>query len=69
MTVRTVYVYLAADGWRWRLKSRNGRILADSGEAYKKRSAAVKGAKTAFAPLPSIRLRVEGVPGWDALND
>lgn len=24
-------VYEAKDGWRWRLKARNGRILADSG--------------------------------------
>lgn len=23
--------------WRWRIKSRNGRILADSGEGYKRR--------------------------------
>lgn len=27
-------VYLAADGWRWRLVAGNGRILADSGESY-----------------------------------
>lgn len=27
-------VYQANDGWRWRLRSRNGRIVAESGEAY-----------------------------------
>ena len=29
-------IYKAADGWRWRLKSRNGEIIA-SGEAYQNR--------------------------------
>ena len=24
--------------WRWRIKSRNGRIVADSGEGYKQRA-------------------------------
>jgi len=27
-------VIQSADGWRWRFIARNGRILADSGEAY-----------------------------------
>lgn len=27
-------VYFAHDGWRWRLTAANGRIVADSGEAY-----------------------------------
>lgn len=26
--------YQASDGWRWRLTSPNGKIIADSGEAY-----------------------------------
>jgi uncharacterized protein YegP (UPF0339 family) len=30
-------VYRADDGWRWRARARNGRILADSGEAYTRR--------------------------------
>lgn len=28
------HVYPAADGYRWRLVARNGRIIAESGEAY-----------------------------------
>lgn len=28
--------------WRWRLKAKNGRIIADAGEGYKKRSAMLK---------------------------
>jgi len=35
-------VYLAVDGWRWRLKSKNGRIIADSGEAYETKDGAEK---------------------------
>lgn len=26
--------YPAKDGWRWRLVARNGRIVAEGGEAY-----------------------------------
>lgn len=29
-------------GWRWRLKARNGRIIADSGEAYTSRAHALR---------------------------
>jgi uncharacterized protein YegP (UPF0339 family) len=29
--------YKAKDGWRWRLVVRNGRIVAESGEAYVRR--------------------------------
>jgi uncharacterized protein len=33
----TYYYYKDSKGeWRWRLKTSNGRILADSGEGYKK---------------------------------
>lgn len=39
----TFVVYLARDGWRWRLKARNGRIVAESGEAYKRRRGALDG--------------------------
>lgn len=30
-------VYPAKDGYRWRLKAANGRIIAESGEAYTRR--------------------------------
>lgn len=29
--------YKAKDGWRWRLTASNGRIIAESGEAYVRR--------------------------------
>ena len=37
-----VHVYEANDGWRWRLIASNGRIMADSGEAYTSKSSAVR---------------------------
>ena len=38
-------VYLAADGWRWRLVAKNGKTVADSGEAYKRKRSAVEAAE------------------------
>ena len=32
---RLAEIYKAKDGWRWRLWARNGRIVAESGEAYR----------------------------------
>jgi uncharacterized protein YegP (UPF0339 family) len=31
--------------WRWRILSRNGRIIADSGEAYTRRTRCMDGLK------------------------
>lgn len=31
----TIRVYEAKDGWRWRMQSRNGLIVADSGQSYR----------------------------------
>jgi uncharacterized protein YegP (UPF0339 family) len=36
----TFHVYLANDGWRWRLRASNNRIIAESGEAYTRRDRA-----------------------------
>lgn len=30
-------IYRAKDGFRWRLKGANGKIIAEGGEAYKRR--------------------------------
>jgi uncharacterized protein YegP (UPF0339 family) len=35
-------IYRSKDGHRWRLRAKNGRIVADSGEAYVKRSNAIR---------------------------
>lgn len=34
-------IYKAKDGWRWRLWAKNGRIVAESGEAYRAKSRCV----------------------------
>lgn len=39
-------IYHAKDGWRWRLKSRNHRVIA-VGEGYTRKADAVRGAKRA----------------------
>jgi uncharacterized protein YegP (UPF0339 family) len=39
-------LYKAKDGHRWRLRSMNGRIMADSAEAYSTASGAKRAAKT-----------------------
>lgn len=35
-----------AGDWRWRIKAANGRILADSGEGYKRRRSCEEGFST-----------------------
>lgn len=35
-------IFKAKDGWRWRLWARNGRMVAVSGETYKRKAAAIK---------------------------
>lgn len=35
-------IYKAKDGWRWRLKAANGRIIAESGEAYTRKADALR---------------------------
>ena len=40
----TITLYRAPDGWRWRYTASNGRVLADSGQGYSRRPAAVRGA-------------------------
>jgi uncharacterized protein len=31
--------------WRWRLRVRNGKVIADSGEGYKRRASCLRGIK------------------------
>lgn len=49
----TLHLYQdASREWRWRLKARNGNILADSGEGYKRKQAAVRIARRLFPSVP-----------------
>ena len=41
-------IYHARDGWRWRLVAKNGRIVAESGEAYEALSNAERAAGRLF---------------------
>ncbi|SFR30438.1 Uncharacterized conserved protein YegP, UPF0339 family [Halorubrum sodomense] len=42
----------AAAEWRWRLRHRNGNVLADSGEGYASRSNAVEAVTRVKANAP-----------------
>lgn len=55
-------VYEGRDGWRWQLKAANGKIIADSGEAYSSEYNAVRAAKRTkeLAPTAPIQ-RPNGV--------
>lgn len=44
MKLTTIKVYKAKDGWRWRMRSPNGRIVAEGGKAYVRRSGCYKAA-------------------------
>jgi uncharacterized protein YegP (UPF0339 family) len=43
----------AGEEWRWRLRHRNGRILADSGEGYASRSGAEAGINSVKRNAPN----------------
>lgn len=44
--MRLIIVYRDRSGeWRWRLRASNSRIIADSGEGYKRKSSAKKAAE------------------------
>lgn len=51
----TIRVYQDVRGqWRWSLVAGNGRIIADSGEAYATRSNAVRAVRTLMADFHSV---------------
>ncbi|WP_317988501.1 HVO_2922 family protein [Haloprofundus salinisoli] len=45
-----------ADEWRWRLRHRNGNIIADGGEGYSSKSAAKNGIKSVRRNAPGATL-------------
>lgn len=58
----TVIMYQDRDGdWRWTLKARNGKVLADSAEGYRKRAYCRRWITKIFPTLPVL------VFGWDPL--
>jgi uncharacterized protein YegP (UPF0339 family) len=57
----TFELYKAADGWRWRLVAANGRIIADSGEAYTRRYDAARA-------ITRVRVEANGAPLVDTIS-
>jgi uncharacterized protein YegP (UPF0339 family) len=49
-------VWQAKDGWRWRLKAANGRIVAESGEAYTRE----RDARRAMWNYPTVGIKADG---------
>lgn len=47
----TFIPYRAKDGWRWRLLARNGRIIAESGEAYTRKRDALRALDTVYLAI------------------
>ena len=53
MNPSRVEIYVDKAGrHRWRLRARNGRIIADSSEGYASRRNAIRAAETVRATLP-----------------
>lgn len=46
-----------ADEWRWRLRHRNGNIIATSGEGYTRKHNAQKGLRSVMANSPEAQVR------------
>lgn len=53
-------IYHARDGWRWRIRARNRRIIAESGEAYTRR----RDASRALGVVIRAAARLNEVGDW-----
>lgn len=54
-------IYKAKDGWRWALKAKNGRIIADSGEAFTRKETALASVQIIKNQAASAVVDVVGV--------
>lgn len=54
-----IELYRAVDGWRWRLMSLNGKIVAESGEAYCHRHNALRGVHRAMKLLLTAEIVID----------
>ena len=50
----------ASDEWRWHLRHRNGRILADGGEGYSSRNGAIEGINSVKQNAPNADVEQSG---------
>lgn len=53
-------VYAAADGWRWRLKAANGRIVA-TGEAHPRKADSERATRTVMSTVLAMRFPMTGL--------
>lgn len=44
--------------WRWRLRARNGKIVADSGEGYKRKATMLRSFKRVCVAIYDVSYRV-----------
>ena len=58
LTTTTFHIYRAGDGWRWRAVRANGRIMADSGEAYTRKAGARRAVWRFIAAVDRENIRV-----------
>ena len=58
-TTTTFRIYRAGDGWRWRAVRANGRIVADSGEAYTRKASARRAVWRFIAAVDRESIRVQ----------
>lgn len=49
-------IHKAKDGWRWRLVAANGKIIAESGEAYTREADAERGFETVRAAFAALEV-------------
>ena len=53
-----VVLWRSRDGWRWRIKAANGRIVGESGEAYGELRKAIAGLAVASAIMRQAKPEV-----------
>lgn len=56
--MNTLTIYQAKDGWRWHMHAPNGRLTAESGEAYHSRSNAKRAAERHIEVVRNGRVSV-----------
>lgn len=49
----------AADEWRWRLRHRNGNVIADGGEGYDRKAGAINGLESVKSNAPLAVIDVQ----------
>jgi len=59
LTTTTFRIYRARDGWRWRAVRANGRIVADSGEAYTRKADARRAVWRFIGAVDRENIRVQ----------